>query len=267
MTNSKLDGRVALVTGASSGIGRACALMLAEAGARVVIDYYGNPQAASEVVEQITSRGGKAFAYRADVGDESEVEALFAQCNKIFGPLDILVANAGIQKDSDLISMSADDWDAVFSTNLRGQFLCARAAAREFCRKKDTGSDRASGNIIFMSSVHDRIPWAGRSNYSAAKGGTLMLMKSLAQELGPDRIRVNAVSPGAIMTDINSEAWETEEGRRKLLKLIPYGRIGKPDDIARAVVWLASDESDYVHGHALYVDGGMMLYPSFRDGG
>ncbi len=267
MSDTPLSGRVALVTGASSGIGRACALRLAAAGARVLVNYYGDRQSAAEVVDQIEGAGGSAVAHQADVGDERQVEAMFERCREDVGPLDILVANAGIQKDSDLITMSVDDWDAVLSTNLRGQFLCARAAARGFCSRKNKSDGRASGNIIFMSSVHDRIPWAGRSNYSAAKGGTLMLMKSLAQELGPEKIRVNAVSPGAIMTDINRDAWEDEDGRQELLKLIPYGRVGEPDDIARAVQWLASDESDYVHGHALYVDGGMMLYPSFREGG
>lgn len=267
MSNIRLDGRIALVTGGSSGIGRASALRLAAAGARVLVNYHGDREGASEVVDRIEAEGGRAVAHPADVSAEDEVEAMFERCGKELGPPDILLANAGIQKDADLIAMSLADWDAVFSINLRGQFLCARAAAREFCQRDGRGSDRAVGNIIFMSSVHDRIPWAGRSNYSAAKGGTLMLMKSLAQELGPDKIRVNAVSPGAIMTDINRDAWEDEASRRELMKLIPYRRIGEPDDVARAVLWLASDESDYVHGHALYVDGGMTLYPGFREGG
>lgn len=267
MSDIRVDGRVVLATGGSSGIGRACALRLAAAGARLFVNYHGDRQGASEVVDQIEAGGGSAVAHQADVSDEDEVEAMFERCCEEVGPPDVLVANAGIQKDADLISMSTADWDAVLSTNLRGQFLCARAAARVFCRRDDKSSGRAVGNIIFMSSVHDRIPWAGRSNYSAAKGGTLMLMKSLAQELGPDKIRVNAVSPGAIMTDINRDAWENEDSRQELLKLIPYGRVGEPDDVARAVLWLASDASDYVHGHALYVDGGMMLYPSFREGG
>ena len=267
MSDIRVDGRVVIVTGGSSGIGRACALRLAAAGARLVVNYRSDRQGALEVVGQIEAEGGSAIAHQANVGDEDEVEAMFERCREEVGPPDILVANAGIQKDAELISMSVEDWDAVLSTNLRGQFLCARAAARVFCRRDNSDSGRAKGNIIFMSSVHDRIPWAGRSNYSAAKGGTLMLMKSLAQELGPDKIRVNAVSPGAIMTDINREAWEDEDARQKLLKLIPYGRVGEPDDVARAVLWLASDESDYVHGHALYVDGGMLLYPSFREGG
>ncbi|MCR8826368.1 glucose 1-dehydrogenase [Pseudosulfitobacter koreensis] len=266
MSDRPLEGRVALVTGASSGIGRASALRLAKAGARLLVNYYDDRQSAEDVVAQIAAAGGSAVAHQTDVSDENQVETMFERCHKDLGPPDVLVANAGIQKDADLISMSADDWDAVLSTNLRGQFLCARAAARAFCAR-ERPSDGASGNIIFMSSVHDSIPWAGRSNYSAAKGGTLMLMKSLAQELGPDKIRVNAVSPGAIMTDINRDAWEDEDSRQDLLKLIPYGRVGEPDDIARAVLWLASDESDYVHGHALYVDGGMMLYPGFREGG
>lgn len=267
MSDNRLKNRIALVTGGSSGIGRASALRLAAAGARVLVNYYDDCEEAAEVVDWIEAEGGRAVAHQADVSDEGEVEAMFERCRKEFGPPDILLANAGIQKDANLIAMSLADWDTVLSTNLRGQFLCARAAAREFCERNGKGKDRAVGNIIFMSSVHDRIPWAGRSNYSAAKGGTLMLMKSLAQELGPDKIRVNAVSPGAIMTDINRNAWENKGSRRELMQLIPYCRIGDPDDVARAVLWLASDDSDYVHGHALYVDGGMMLYPGFREGG
>ena len=267
MSDIRLDGRVALVTGGSSGIGRASALRLAAAGARVLVNYHSDREGADETVERIAEAGGQAVAHQANVGDEGEVEAMFQRCEAELAPLDILLANAGIQKDADIVDMSVADWDAVLSTNLRGQFLCARAAAREFCRRGGKGGSRAVGNIVFTSSVHDQIPWAGHSNYAAAKGGTLMLMKSLAQELGPDKIRVNAVSPGAIMTDINREAWEDEESRRKLLTLIPYCRVGEPDDVARAVLWLASDESDYVHGHALYVDGGMLLYPGFREGG
>lgn len=262
----RVDGRVAIVTGASSGIGRACALRLAEAGASVLVNYHRDREAALDVAAGIVAASGRAEVHQADVGNEADVKAMFEHCAEAIGPPDILVANAGIQKDADLIEMSAADWDAVLSTNLRGQFLCAREAARDFCRRR-AGTERMVGNIILMSSVHDRIPWAGHSNYSAAKGGTLMLMKSLAQELGPHKVRINAVSPGAIMTEINRETWEDEEARRDLLKLIPYGRIGEPDDVARAVLWLASEASDYVHGQALYVDGGMMLYPGFRGGG
>lgn len=267
MPGTPLSGKVALVTGASSGIGRACAIALAGAGAKVAVNYYSDETGAREVVDAIESSGGGAFACQADVGDEEAVLALFAQTRSRFGPLDILVNNAGIQKDADLIDMTLADWQAVMKTNLQGQFLCAREAAREFCRRDATVSDGAVGHMIFMSSVHDTIPWAGHANYAAAKGGVLMLMKTVAQELGHRKIRVNAVCPGAIRTDINRAAWESEAGQSDILEKVPYGRIGEPGDVARAVVWLASAESDYVHGHALYVDGGMILYPSFREGG
>jgi len=269
MADGVLDGRAVLVTGGNSGIGRASAISLGAAGARVVVNYYEGTEAAEEVVERVQSAGGSAFAHQADVGDEEEVRAMFARALAEFGDLDILVNNAGIQKDADFVDMSLDDWQAVIGINLNGAFLCAREAARHFCRRNEGGRGEGgppNGNIIFVSSVHDVIPWASHANYTASKGGVSMLMKSLAQELGPDRVRVNAISPGAIMTDINREAWENEEERRNLLAKIPYGRIGKPEDVAKAVIWLASDESDYVHGHTLYIDGGMMLYPGFREG-
>ncbi|MFP3945169.1 MAG: glucose 1-dehydrogenase [Alphaproteobacteria bacterium] len=266
MPQISLAGRTALVTGASSGIGRACALALGAAGADVVVNFYGDSDAAEEVAGRIDEGGRRAIAHQADVGNEEQVRAMFARTLETFGTLHVLVANAGIQQDADLLDMSAQDWDSVLDTNLRGAFLCAREAAREFCRRGPEGNG-AAGNMIFMSSVHDVIPWAGRANYAASKGGVAMLMKSLAQELGPEKIRVNAVSPGAIMTDINREAWETGEARRALLEKIPYRRIGEPEDVAKAVLWLACDESDYVHGHTLYIDGGMLLYPGFREGG
>lgn len=265
MPEHQLAGQVALVTGASSGIGRACALALAEAGAAVVVNYRSDEEGARDVAGAIEGAGGAASICQADVGEEEDVLALFAQARTRFGRIDILVNNAGIQKDADLIEMSLDDWQAVIRTNLQGQFLCAREAAREFCRRPE--SFRPVGHMIFMSSVHDRIPWAGHANYAAAKGGVLMLMKTVAQELGPMGVRVNAVSPGAIRTDINREVWESEAGRADMLEKIPYGRIGEPEDVAKAVVWLAGPDSDYVHGHTIYLDGGMMLYPSFREGG
>jgi glucose 1-dehydrogenase len=266
MADAPLHEKTALVTGASKGIGRACALALAAAGARVVVNYRSDESGAREVVERIERGGGAASAFGADVGEEDAVRSLFVHARERFGRLDLLVNNAGIQRDADLIHMSLDDWQAVIRTNLQGQFLCAREAAREFCRR-DRPSEGAAGCMVFVSSVHDRIPWAGHANYAASKAGTLMLMQTVAQELGPRKIRVNAVCPGAIRTEINREVWETEEGRRDILEKVPYGRIGEPEDVARAVVWLAGPDSDYVHGHALYIDGGMMLYPAFREGG
>lgn len=156
----------------------------------------------------------------------------------------------------------------MIDTNLTGQFLCAQAAVRMFRHQKhDRGRSPAIGKIIFNSSVHQVIPWAGRANYAAAKGGLKLLMETLAQELASEKIRVNAIAPGAIQTDINSASWQTPEHRDRLLQLIPYGRIGVPEDVARAAVWLASDESDYVVGTTLYIDGGMLLYPAFRENG
>lgn len=266
MTENSLQGRTAVVTGASSGIGRACALALGRAGARVVVNYHGSAEAAEAVADEISRSGAEARAVQADISDESDVKRLFAETEEAFGPLDLLISNAGIQSDADLIKMSVEDWDKVISTNLRGAFLCARAAARIFCARERAPGDGPAGNVIFMSSVHERIPWSGHANYAASKGGIEMLMKSCAQELGSMGIRVNAIAPGAIKTEINRQEWENEATRADMLRKIPYGRIGDPQDIARAALWLASDDSDYVHGHTLVVDGGMTLYPIFMSG-
>jgi glucose 1-dehydrogenase len=263
-----LKGQRALVTGASSGIGAAIAKALAAAGAKVVVNYAGGAQRAQTVVAQIQANGGEAMAICADVSREEEVEAMFIQMFAAWDSIDILVNNAGLQKDAKLVEMSLADWRQVIDINLTGQFLCARAAAREFLHRGIAPElSRATGKIICMSSVHDVIPWAGHANYAASKGGVSLLMKTLAQELAPQRIRVNAISPGAIKTPINAAAWSTPAAEADLLKLIPYRRVGEPDDIAQAVVWLASDASDYVTGATLYVDGGMTLYPGFDQGG
>ncbi len=263
-----LQGQRALVTGASSGIGATVAKMLAAAGAKVVVNYAGGADRAQAVVDHIQAAGGEAMAIRANVGREDEVEAMFAQMFEAWDSIDILVNNAGLQKDAPLVEMSLADWQHVLDVNLTGQFLCSRAAAREFFHRGVVPElSRAAGKIICMSSVHDVIPWAGHANYAASKGGVSLLMKTMAQELAPHRIRVNAISPGAIKTPINSAAWMTPEAEAELLKLIPYRRVGDPEDIGRAVVWLASDASDYVTGATLYVDGGMTLYPGFEQGG
>ena len=258
----------ALVTGATSGIGRACAVALGAAGASVAVNYRSDPDEARQVVEDIESAGGTAIAVQGDVSKEADVERMFAQATERFGTLDILVNNAGIQKDAAFRDMSLAEWQAVIDVNLTGYFLCARAAVREFLRRgirRDVS--RACGKIVFMSSVHQLIPWAGHVNYAASKGGIEMLMKSLAQEVLEHKIRVNGIAPGAIRTAINRPAWENEHALEGLLDLIPYGRIGEVDDVARAVVWLASDDSEYVTGTTLFVDGGMSLYPAFRRGG
>jgi glucose 1-dehydrogenase len=263
-----LTGQPALVTGANSGIGKATALGLAQAGADVVVNYVTDPAAAEEVAHQIEGYGRRAIAIQADVSKEDEVIAMFAKAISHFGTLHIAVSNAGLQRDSPFEQMTLEQWNTVIGVNLTGQFLCTREAAREF-RKRGVvpGVSVAAGKIICMSSVHQEIPWAGHANYAASKGGVMLLMKSIAQELAPHKIRVNSVGPGAIRTPINTAAWSTPEAYAELMKLVPYKRIGEPDDIARAVAWLASDAADYVTGATLFVDGGMTLYPGFATGG
>lgn len=263
-----LAGQKALVTGASSGIGRAVAIALAAAGADVMVNYRSHPGEAQEVVSEIEACGRRAVAHEAEVSREDEVHAMFTRMFDEFGTIDILVNNAGLQKDAPFDEMTLDDWRLVLDVNLTGQFLCAREAVREFKRRgvvKDISV--AAGKIISMSSVHEVIPWGGHVNYATSKGGVMMMTKSIAQEVAPYRIRVNSIAPGAIRTAINKETWDTPQALENLLRLIPYNRIGTPEDVARAAVWLASDESDYVHGITLFVDGGMTLYPGFEAGG
>jgi glucose 1-dehydrogenase len=263
-----LQGQKALVTGANTGIGKAIAIALGKAGADVVVNYLDGDKAAIAAVAEIRDAGVKSFAHRADVGAEGDVAAMFDHIVREFGTLDILVANAGIQKDAAFSEMSLAQWEAVLKVNLTGQFLCARAAVGEFRRRGVKPEiSRAAGKIICISSVHQVIPWAGHVNYAASKGAVKLMMESLAQEVAPQRIRVNAIAPGAVRTDINTAAWDTDTAMQSLLKLIPYGRIGEPDDIGKAAVWLASDDSDYVTGATLFVDGGMTLYPQFASGG
>ena len=267
--SQQLVGQVAVVTGASSGLGHACAVELARAGAQVVVNHHPSElDKAHEVVTEIRRLGGHAIAIAADVSDQTQVHALFAQAIKTYGTVHILVNNAGVQQDARFIDMTLAQWQRVIDVNLTGQFLCAQEACREFIRRGvQQEISPAAGKIICMSSVHQAIPWAGHVNYSASKGGVMMLMESLAQEMAPRHIRVNALAPGAIRTPINRSAWESKESLNKLLTLIPYGRIGEPIDIGRAAVWLASDASDYIAGTTLVVDGGMMLYSAFSDNG
>ena len=266
-TESPLAGQRAIVTGASSGIGAAIAGSLASAGAAVAVNYSRDEAGAARVVAEIEEHHGRAIALRADVSREDEVVGMFKRTIEAFGSIDILVNNAGLQKDSAFVDMTLADWDRVIGVNLTGQFLCAREAVREFLRRGPTDLSRALGKIVCISSVHDVIPWAGHANYAASKGGVSMLMKTMSQELAQHRIRVNSIAPGAIKTPINHDAWATPEAEKSLLRLIPYGRVGEPVDIGRAAVWLASDDSDYVNGATLYVDGGMTLFPEFRFGG
>lgn len=264
----RLLDQVALVTGASSGIGSGVALCLAEAGAKVIVNYASSPKGADAVVAEIKEQGGDAIAIQADVSQEDQVLNLFTKTYEAFGTVDILVNNAGLQKDQPFTEMTLDAWNKVIDVNLTGQFLCAREAAKEFKKRGVVpGRSCSAGKIICMSSVHEVIPWAGHCNYAASKGGVMLLMKSMAQELAPYKIRVNSIGPGAIKTPINKDAWDTPAAEESLLSLIPYNRVGESSDIGKAAVWLASDESEYVHGVTLFVDGGMTLYPGFATGG
>lgn len=264
-----IDGQIAVVTGASSGLGRACAIALGCAGAKIVVNHLpADAEAGADVCREIGEVGGEAVSYGADVSDEAQVTAMFGDTVARFGTLHILVNNAGIQSGARFQDMTLAQWKKVIDVNLTGMFLCSRAAIQEFLRRGPQPEvSRATGKIICMSSVHQVIPWAFEANYAASKGGVNLLMQSLAQEFAKHKIRVNAVAPGAIRTPINQTAWETEEAMRSLLELIPYGRIGEPEDIGQAVLWLASDLSDYVNATTLFVDGAMTAYPSFRGAG
>ena len=266
--NKVLKGQKAIVTGGSSGIGKGIAIALGHAGADVLVNYTSRAEEAEQVAEELRNCGSRAIACKADVSREDQVQAMFKRAIEEFGTVDILINNAGLQKDAAIDHMTVAQWQQVLDVNLTGQFLCAREAIREFKRRgvrRDVSC--AAGKIICISSVHEVIPWAGHVNYAASKGGVMLMMKSIAQEVAPHRIRVNSVAPGAIRTPINMQAWDTPEAYKDLLKLIPYKRIGEPIEIGRAAVWLASDDSDYIHGATIFVDGGMTLYPGFETGG
>jgi glucose 1-dehydrogenase len=263
-----LAGQKALVTGASSGIGKAVAIAMGAAGADVVVNYIAGEDSAQELVDAIKDQGRRAIAFKADVSKEDQVQAMFAKMFDEFATIDILVNNAGLQRDAAIDEMTLDQWNTVINVNLTGQFLCAREAVKEFKRRGVVPSvSCAAGKIICMSSVHEVIPWAGHANYAASKGGVMLLMKTMSQELAPYRIRINSIGPGAIRTSINTEAWNTPEAYDNLMRLVPYKRIGEPEDIAQVAVWLASDAADYINGTTLFVDGGMTLYPGFATGG
>lgn len=268
MAEKKLAGQTALVTGASSGIGEGVAIALGEAGANVIVNYGSNQASANAVVEKIKSFGSNAIAIQADVSKEEQVQAMFQQTIETFGTVDILVNNAGLQQDAKFDEMTLNQWQKVIDINLTGQFLCAREAIREFLRRGPVPErSLATGKIICMSSVHELIPWAGHVNYAASKGAIKMLMQSLAQEYGDRKIRVNSICPGAIQTPINRAAWETPEALNSLMSLIPYNRIGQPSDIGKLAVFLASDDSDYITGSSMFIDGGMTVFEGFATGG
>jgi glucose 1-dehydrogenase len=264
-----LKGQKALVTGASKGLGQAMAIGFAQAGADVLVNYSSDETGARETAKAIEALGRKAVVFKANQSRESEVQAMFDCMFKAFGRLDICVPNGAIQLNAKVDEMTLEQWQSVIDVNLTGMFLCAREAIRAFKRQGiDRSVSYACGKLIFMSSVHDIIPWEGHANYAAAKGGLMLFMKSLAQEVAHLRIRVNALSPGAIRTPMNVEKLTSPEiFESTLLKLIPAKRIGEPEDVARAAVWLASDQSDYVHGTTIYIDGGMTLYPGFIGAG
>jgi glucose 1-dehydrogenase len=266
----KLQGQVAIITGAGSGIGAGCAKELAKAGATVIINYpiASTKELAEEVVEEIAKNGGSAIAYRCDVSKEDEVVKMFEDVVAQFGTVDILINNAGLQRDAKFEHMTLEQWNFVIGVNLTGQFLCAREAIKEFLKRGvDEKRSKAAGKIICMSSVHEVIPWAGHANYAASKGGIMLMMKTIAQEFAPKKIRINSIAPGAIQTPINKDAWDTAAHLQNLLKLIPEKRIGQVEDIGKAAVFLASDDADYINGTTLFVDGGMTLYPGFEDNG
>ena len=268
MNSYSLQGQSALVTGADSGIGKGVAQALAQAGAKVIINHVDAHDVAQQTVDERQASGGEAYAIHADVSKEDDVKAMYAEMFKQYGTIDILVNNAGLQRDSKFVDMTLEQWNTVLNINLTGQFLCSREAAREFIRRGVVeGRSKAAGKIICMSSVHEVIPWGGHVNYAASKGGIMMLMKSMAQELAPHKIRVMSIGPGAIQTPINRNAWTTPDELKNLLTLIPYNRIGEPEDIGRLAAWLASDEADYITGTTIFMDGGMTLYPGFADNG
>ncbi len=268
--NKKLQNQTAIITGSSSGIGAGVAKSLAKEGANVVINYPSENSMleAERVLEEITRLGGNGITIQCDVRKEEEVLSMFDITKTKFGTVDILINNAGLQRDSPFEKMTLEQWNYVMGVNLTGQFLCSREAIREYLRRGIRADvSMAMGKIIFMSSVHEVIPWAGHANYATSKGGVMLLMKSIAQEFAWRKIRINSICPGAIQTPINKAAWETTEALSELLTLIPYQRIGIPEDIGKAAVWLASDESDYVNGASIFVDGGMTLYPGFTTNG
>lgn len=266
----KLKDQIAIITGASSGIGKSVAKCLALEGAKVVVNYpFEKTRADAEaVLDDIKKSGGDGIVFQCDVSKEDEVISMFQHTIKLYGTVDILINNAGIQVDAPFETMTLAQWNAVISVNLTGQFLCAREAIKEYLRRGiDENKSVAAGKIICMSSVHQVIPWAGHANYATSKGGIDMLMQTMAQEFASKKIRINSICPGAIQTPINKDAWGTPEGLKDLMTLIPYKRIGQPEDIGKAAVWLASDDSDYVNGTSIFVDGGMTLFPGFRTNG
>lgn len=245
-----LDGKIALVTGASRGIGRAIALQLAAEGAKVVVNYAGNAKAAEEVINEITAFGGEAFAYQCDVASGESVDAMIKETVSRFGRIDILINNAGITRDTLLMRMKEADWDDVLATNLKGIFLCTKAVSRLMMKQK-------SGRIVNMTSVVGLTGNAGQANYAAAKAGVIGFTKSVAKELASRGITVNAVAPGFISTDMTAVL--ADGVKDEMAKNIPLARLGLPEDVAKAVAFLVSDSASYITGQTINVDGGMVM--------
>jgi 3-dehydrosphinganine reductase len=259
--NIRLDGKRAVVTGGNSGIGESIALCLAEAGARVAVNYITNPEGADSLVRRIQQQNGSAMAIKADVSDPGAIANMFASVDAAWGGIDILVNNAGIdgQRASGWEADTAA-WRNVIEVNLLGAFYCSREALQRMVPQK-------SGVILNISSVHEEIAWSGYSAYTASKAAVSMLTKTLAQEAAPHGVRVLSVAPGAIRTPINRSVWSDPKMLQDLLEKIPLKRIGEPEEIARMVVVLASDIASYVTGRTIFVDGGMTDYPDFAHGG
>lgn len=259
--NVNLAGKRALVTGANSGLGRAIALALGAAGARVVIDYVSEPEAAEEVAFALRADGAEAMTFRADVSNTDEVSGMFAALDARWGGIDVLVNNAGIDGERALgWEANVDAWRRVLEIDLFGPFLCAHEALRRMVAQ-------GSGVIINVTSVHEVIPWTGYSAYTAAKAGLSMLTKTLAQEAAPHGVRVLALAPGAIRTPINEAVWSDRDALADLLTKIPMNRLGTPEEIGAMAALLASDAASYVSGSTVFVDGAMTAYPSFAHGG
>ena len=250
----KFDGKAAVVTGASRGIGRAIAVQLAREGAQVVINYHMNKEAADEVIQTINDAGGQAAAFQADVGEFDQAEKLIKFAIQQFDDLHILVNNAGITRDGLIMMMPEEDWDRVIQTNLKSAFNCSKVAVRHMMRRR-------YGRIINITSVSGQMGNAGQTNYSASKAGQIGFTKALAREVARRNITVNAIAPGFIETDIWASVPDPiQEHLDKMQELIPLNRVGQPEDIAKAVCFLASDDAAYITGHVLTVDGGLGMF-------
>ncbi|WP_338655843.1 3-oxoacyl-[acyl-carrier-protein] reductase [Sporosarcina psychrophila] len=246
----RFDGKSAIVTGASRGIGREIALLLAKEGARVAVNYSGSKDKADDVVKLITESGGEAFAIQADVSDTDGVKNMVDKTLEMFGSIDILVNNAGITRDNLLMRMKEDEWDDVININLKGVFLCTKGVTRQMMRQR-------AGRIVNVASIVGVSGNPGQANYVAAKAGVIGFTKTAAKELASRNINVNAVAPGFITTDMTDAL--SEEVKNQMLSVIPLGKLGRPEDVARTVLFLLSEDAVYITGQTIHVDGGMVM--------